>query len=301
LCHLSEKGIDLGTYSQIPDPTAALPLQPCRPFHPQSLAADFVRQALPFSLYPRSAKAFSQTQWSHLPYRKVIAPWWSRRLHLYGLLYTFCENAGRANTMSPFNCRIVLAVALSGVLPLASSLCAQTAAQPWIHAGQVQIANRSVPYLIRNLPPSAFPLLPSAVRAELDRRSCLIPQTFQAHQPENAIHASLLSPGSSDWAVLCNAAGSITLLVFAEGSSAPLAMAHAAETERLQPHDSTGALGFNWGIDPATPDQVREAQAGLLPRPARLSHDALADSTLERHTLYHYFANGQWTLLATPE
>jgi hypothetical protein len=78
-------------------------------------------------------------------------------------------------------------------------------------------------------------------------------------------------------------------------------LASAPETERLQPRDSTGALGFNWAIDPASPDQVHQAQAGLDPRPPLLDHQALADTALDRRTVYHYYAHGAWTLVSIPE
>jgi hypothetical protein len=60
-------------------------------------------------------------------------------------------------------------------------------------------------------------------------------------------------------------------------------------------------LGFNWGIDPATPDQVHQAQAGMDKRPARVDHDALADSLVDRRTVYHFYAKGAWIVLAMPE
>ena len=48
----------------------------------------------------------------------------------------------------------------------------------------------------------------------LNQRGCMIPQTYEAHQPENVVHASLERAGSSDWAVLCSAQGTVSLLIF---------------------------------------------------------------------------------------
>lgn len=166
---------------------------------------------------------------------------------------------------------------------------------PLNESGRTTIDGRSVPYLVRHLPVSSFPDLPDAVQAELNRRGCLIPQTYAAHHPENVIHGSFEKPGSSDWALLCSAQGTVSLLVFFSGAPAkPSLLASAPETGRLQSHDSTGVLGFNWGIDSASPDQVRQAQAAMDPRPPRLDHDALADSTVDRSTLYRYYAKGAW-------
>jgi hypothetical protein len=171
-----------------------------------------------------------------------------------------------------------------------------------VESGQIVVDGHSTPYLIRHLPVSSFPELPAAVQELLNRRGCLIPQTYEAYHPENVVHASLERAGSSDWAVLCSAEGTVSLLVFFGSRSAqPIVLVSALETERLQAHDPSGVLGFNWGIDPASPQRVHEAQAGLEHRPARLDHDGLADSIVERRTVYHFYAKSVWTLLEMPD
>jgi len=166
-------------------------------------------------------------------------------------------------------------------------------------SGSIVIDGHSTPYLIRHLPVSSFPDLPAAIEKQLDRRGCLIPQTYEAHRPENLIHASLERPGSSDWAVLCSAQGTVSLLVFfGDGSSQPFTLASAPETERLQTHDPSGVLGFNWAIDPASPQDVHDAQLGMHHPPPRLDHDALADTLVDRHTVYHLYLKSAWTVLA---
>jgi len=113
-------------------------------------------------------------------------------------------------------------------------------------SGHIVVAGRSTPYLIRHLPVSSFPELPVEFAVLLNRRGCLIPQTYEAHHPENVIHASLERPGSSDWAALCSERGTVSLLVFF--SSAPakvVVLVTAPEAGRLQAHDPSGVLGFN--------------------------------------------------------
>jgi hypothetical protein len=159
------------------------------------------------------------------------------------------------------------------------------------------------------LPVSSFPQLPEPVGKALVERGCLIPQTYQAHRPENVVQASLEQPGSTDWAVLCSAQGTVSLLVFfgsaangESGAAQAQVLASVVETERLQAHGGVGGiLGFNWGIDPATPQQVHDAQAGMDKRPARIEHDALADTLVDRHTVYHFYTKGAWIALAMPD
>src|ERR1700691_1700003 len=88
------------------------------------------------------------------------------------------------------------------------------AIDPFSASGQITVNGRLTPYLIRRLPVSAFPQLPAAVGNLLKERGCLIPQTYEAHQPENVIEASLERSGSRDWAVLCSEKGTVSLLVF---------------------------------------------------------------------------------------
>jgi hypothetical protein len=177
---------------------------------------------------------------------------------------------------------------------------------PLLEKGQVNFADHSTPYIIRHLPVSSFPELPPGIVDLLNQRGCTIPQTYEAHRPENVVHASLAQAGSSDWAVLCSAQGMVSLLVFFDGANSqaeakPTLLASSPETQRLQTHDPSGVLGFNWGIDPASPQQVHEAQSGLKHRPAQVDHDALADSIVEHRTIYHFYAKSTWFLLETAD
>lgn len=168
--------------------------------------------------------------------------------------------------------------------------------------GQLDVGGHAVNYVIHRLPVSSFPDMPFWVTGELARRGCMIPQTWSAHRPENAVHGSFEQAGSNDWAVLCSAQGQVTLLVFfASHPGTVQELASQPEVERLQPWNVKGDLGFNWAIDPATPQRVHDAQSGMSRRPARPDHDALADATVDRRTLYRFFTRGRWTLLDMPE
>jgi hypothetical protein len=166
--------------------------------------------------------------------------------------------------------------------------------------GKIVVGGHATPYLIRHLPVNSFPQLPAPVANLLVERGCLIPQTYEAHAPENVIEASLERAGSKDWAVLCSEHGTVSLLVFFEGSATlPRVLATAPETERLKAHGAAGVLGFDWGIDAATPGRVREAQAGMQNPPTRLEHDAVADTVIDATTVYHYYAGNAWVMVPT--
>lgn len=174
--------------------------------------------------------------------------------------------------------------------------------QSYNESGKTIVDGKSVSYLIRRLPVHSFPDLPDAVAQALTERGCLIPQTYSAHRPENVITASFDRPGSSDWAVLCSVHGTVELLVFfGRNPGKAMTLASVPELERIQRHDSTGVFGFDWGIDPFSPKQVREAQSASEHHSARVDHDALADTVISQKTVYHFYAHEQWSKLDLPQ
>lgn len=200
--------------------------------------------------------------------------------------------------------RLKSGLALAALLLFCCSLSIRpqnSVTDPLNESGQVMVDGRPTPYLIRHLPVNAFPQLPGAIQDALVRRGCLIPQTYEAHQPENVVNASLERKGSSDWAVLCSVNGRVLLLVFFASGGDPMVVASAAETDRLQAHGGSNVLGFDWGIDLASPEAIHEAQFGMRQPPARLDHDALADSVIDQRTIYRVYAKGGWTVVATQD
>jgi hypothetical protein len=148
---------------------------------------------------------------------------------------------------------------------------------------------RSTSYLIRHLPVSSYPELPATVVDFLNRRGCLIPQTYEAHRPENVVHASLERAGSSDWAVLCSAQGTVSLLVFfsdtpAQFAGAGLIAGNRAFANARCERGSRLQLGHRFRI---ARSRSIEAQSGLEHRPPLIDHDALADSVVDNRTIYH--------------
>jgi hypothetical protein len=197
-----------------------------------------------------------------------------------------------------FHLRVACALLAAASLPA----LAQAGTAPSLdERGDIDVSGRSTHYLIRNLPVSSFPELPAEIAAALTGRGCVIPQTYEAKRPENVIRGSFERPGSTDWAVLCSAGDQVSLLIFlASGTvDAPAILASRPKLKMLQTHDSTGALGFDLGIDPASPRQVHDAQAGLAHRPAAPDHDCIAEIEIDRRTIYHLYRNGAWETVPT--
>lgn len=174
--------------------------------------------------------------------------------------------------------------------------------QRMVESGQVVVEGQTAHYVIRRLPVSSFPELPEGVAQQLNQRHCMIPQSYQAHHPENVVHASLERAGSSDWALLCSVNGRVSLLAFfGSAPEKPGVLATAPQNQRLQRHDRSGVLGFDWVIAPASPDAVHEAQSAMERRPQRLDHDALKDIAINGKTRYRFYSKGAWSLVEMPQ
>lgn len=173
----------------------------------------------------------------------------------------------------------------SGTVP-SSSVRPKTGAFEGVQPGAPMVH-----YRIRLLPLSSFPQLPAAIAGELKAKGCMIPQTYEAHGPENVIRGSFEKQGSDDWAVLCSVAKTTTLYVFfGSNPSEPIALRHQADTDWLG-HDWASNPSFDygsaWGIS-AMP-------ADAMPRKDQLDHDGIEDAFVERSAVVYYYANDRWT------
>jgi hypothetical protein len=194
----------------------------------------------------------------------------------------------------------VVAGMLAGVLlatgqtapPASSAPSSDSAAR--IESGQIASPDGTpVFYRIRLLPLSSFPALPDEVVDQLSHRHCMIPQTYEAKQPENVIQGAFHAPGASDWAALCSADGTTTLYVFFEGQlDTPTALRSQPDTAWLGADPGESVLGSAWGIGVRTAEQLRSSPEfrRLLPT----VHDAIDDARLERALTVHYDQGGKW-------
>ncbi|HVV47586.1 MAG TPA: hypothetical protein VHC72_20385 [Bryobacteraceae bacterium] len=193
---------------------------------------------------------------------------------------------------------------LAALLTLSLSAPAQDSPQPPTTAtnaertesgSMLSAEGQSIEYRIRLLPVSSFPDLPAAVAAELNRRGCMIPQSFEAKQPENVIHGAFRAAGSSDWAALCSVHETTTLYVFFAGADAPITLRSQPDAAWLAAEPGNPVPGSAWGIANRPVEELRSTPA--LRRKITIDHDAIDDARLERSQVLHYYSAGQWVIL----
>jgi hypothetical protein len=142
-------------------------------------------------------------------------------------------------------------------------------------------------YRIRLLPVSSFPQLPAPVAQQLVQKGCLIPQTYEAHEPENAIHGSFEKKGSNDWAALCSINRVTTLYVFFQSAlDHPISLRHQPDNEWL---------GVEWSLDYGSAWGIARRPPHLIQPKGTADHDGIDDAFVEKSTTVHYFENGHWT------
>jgi len=146
-----------------------------------------------------------------------------------------------------------------------------------------------VAYRIRLLPVSSYPQLPAPVSQQLVQKGCMIPQTYEAREPENVIHGSFEKKGSDDWAALCSVNRVTTLYVFFQSDlDHPIPLRHQPDTEWL---------GVEWSLDYGSAWGIATRPARLLQPKDSADHDGIEDAFVEHSSTIHYFQNGRWTAL----
>ena len=179
-----------------------------------------------------------------------------------------------------------------GALVAASFLSAQQLPPPseWTRADVETV----------RLPPARFVSLPLAVRTELDRRGCSIPQPFtaKANRPENAIQGRFMSPTATDWAILCSRRRHSALLVFRGGGVAKIdELAAEEDASRLQV-TGPGQIGYSRGILVANPGDIRQHNPNPDPSFPVLDHDGIHDAFIEKGSVIWYWSGVRWLQLA---
>lgn len=155
-------------------------------------------------------------------------------------------------------------------------------------------------YKIRLLPVSAFPDLPAEIVSQLDHLGCMIPQTFEAQQPENVIEGAFRARSSRDWAALCSIQGRTTLYVFFAGHyDSPEALRSQADTLWLGAEPGSNVYGSAWGI--AVRNDVDLRASREWHGAASFDHDGIEDARLDRSATVRYWQSGKWITLGTNE
>ena len=100
------------------------------------------------------------------------------------------------------------------------------------------------------LAPSMFPQLPSAVRHELERRGCTIPQVWRETGVHNAIRGRFLRKTEVDGAVLCSVNHLSSILIFRNAAARNVVKLAAARDVDVLQSEGGDQIGYSRAISP---------------------------------------------------
>ncbi len=203
--------------------------------------------------------------------------------------------------MNRFTAAGLFAGLLAGTLAAAQTTSPSSGATERVESGQSRASDGThVSYRIRLLPVASFPALPQPVSEWLLQRGCMIPQTFEAQEPENVIHGAFRAPGSDDWAALCSVKGETTLYVFLAGRyTAPLFLRSQPDALWMGHEPGSSVYGSAWGISTRTVEDLHDSTQ--IPSRFNIDHDAIEDADLERSLAIRYLQSGKWEILVSED
>jgi hypothetical protein len=148
------------------------------------------------------------------------------------------------------------------------------------------------------LSPAAFPQLSAAIRTELHRRGCTVPQAYTGGAPHNVIRGAFRTPGVIDVAVLCSRGRTSGIVVF-WGADPRQASELAVQSDavRLQVV-GPDRIGYSRLIKTASQRFMRgQHQRHNIVAPL-VEHDGIDDAFLEKGSMVWCWREGKWIQLA---
>ena len=150
---------------------------------------------------------------------------------------------------------------------------------------------------IVRLKPGAFSSLPAAVRADLEKRMCTIPQADGVDEdgPHNVIRGRFTSAASTDIAVLCSRDGVSTILVFRGGRTTNVAELAPVPDKNFLQTGHPKAIVFSRAILVAKPAEIGVYYKEFGgPKPPPLDHDGIHDAFVSKASIIRYWYGGKW-------
>ncbi len=147
---------------------------------------------------------------------------------------------------------------------------------------------------IRRLAPAAFVEAPIAIRRELSRRGCSIPQPTDGRR-SNVISGDFYGRSQVDWAALCSRNQRSSILVFSGADPAAVEELATRSDQDYVQEVEPGRVGFSRAIGVASPASILEHYRWYGgPKPPVLSHPGIDDAFVEKASVVWLWHRGQW-------
>jgi hypothetical protein len=158
------------------------------------------------------------------------------------------------------------------------------------------------------LPASRFPMLPEAIRGDLERRGCTIPQASpliyeSAAQPHNVARGKFLAPNREAWAVLCWTSRAQQILLYDSGAATAQDSIGPTDHRTFLQGMGGGSVAYSHVISAATPEIIRglhqraAQHSRVVELPDPLDHDGVTSGYIGKGSVVYYLFRGRWMQL----
>jgi hypothetical protein len=156
--------------------------------------------------------------------------------------------------------------------------------------------------MVRRLSPDSLDSVPKSVRTTLNERGCLVPQPFEG-ESKNAAVGAFTMKGAVEWAILCSVDGASQILFIDSKTGAVVdSLGQGSDTNWVQ-GIGDGKWGFSLALatfpNKAIGHRLMDDDGKAIPQP--IDHDALDVGFLEKASVAHYRANGNWYRVITSD
>ena len=148
-----------------------------------------------------------------------------------------------------------------------------------------------------HLQAAAFTILSGAIREDLQRRGCTIPQSFPDSTPHNVVQGRFMSADEVDAAVLCATDSTTVILVYRGGSDSSV-VELAAEPHVDEPAAGDTVFWHSRAINSVDSTYIRvryERYGG--PKPPPIDHQDINDIYVGKGSVVWYWHDGKWLKL----
>jgi len=150
---------------------------------------------------------------------------------------------------------------------------------------------------IKRLPPTAFPILPPKIVANLQSRGCTIPQQH-GRDPMNVVRGAFLKKHQIDWAVLCSINRASSLLVFWGGSDENVSEISEAYPDKAWLQGSEDGIFYERIINVIGKKEIMEYYPcfeGRRKAPP-IDHEGIEDVWDGKTSSVYYYYQGKWLI-----
>ena len=157
--------------------------------------------------------------------------------------------------------------------------------------------------VVRRLPPDSIDSLPPSVRATLNERKCLIPQSFYG-STRNAITGAFTAKGKVEWAVVCSVQDTSKILILTASTGAVIdSIGSSSPDVNWIQGIGDGKSGYSLQIAKIRGKDILAINFEDLPTdlPKPIDHDAIDVAFLEKASTAYYHARGVWLEFTTSD